>query len=216
MDQILFEDMSNSVINGDLEEATRLSQQVIAQGISPLEAINKGFVAGIDYVGAQFGAGEMFLPELVMAAEAMKAAIAVLEPELNRQGTERKSLGNIVIGTVRGDIHDIGKTLVATLLSASGFQVMDLGCDVTIETFIEKCRQTNADIVGLSAMLTTTMVYQKDIIKAFEEAGLRSKIKIMVGGAPVTQNWAMEIGADGFSEDAFGAVSLAKHLLSLS
>ena len=144
----------------------------------------------------------------------MKSAVAVLEPELQRQGTVRKFLGNVVIGTVKGDIHDIGKTLVATMLSASGFQVYDLGCDVSAETFLEKSRQVNADIVGLSSLLTTTMVYQKDIITAFKKAGLRSRVKIIVGGAPISEDWTKEIGADGFSKDAFGAVALAKELIS--
>jgi len=214
MNHQLFEAMAKSVINGEDDEAKLLAQQAIEQGIEPLEAINNGFIVGINYVGEQFGIGEMFLPELVMAAEAMKSAVAVLEPELQGQGTERKFLGNVVIGTVKGDIHDIGKTLVATILSASGFQVYDLGCDVSAEAFLEKSRQVNADIVGLSSLLTTTMVYQKDIIKAFEEAGLRSKIKIIVGGAPVTEDWIQEIGADGTSKDAFGAVALAKRLVS--
>ncbi|MCJ7533044.1 MAG: corrinoid protein [Anaerolineales bacterium] len=215
MNNQLFEDMAKSVINGEVDEAKQLAQQAIEQGIKPLDAINNGFVAGINYVGEQFGIGEMFLPELVMAVEAMKSAVVVLEPELQKQGTERKLLGNVVIGTVKGDIHDIGKTLVATMLSASGFQVYDLGCDVSAETFLEKSRQVNADIVGLSSLLTTTMVYQKDIIRAFKEAGLRSKVKIIVGGAPVTDDWIQEIGADGTSKDAFGAVALAKQLVSV-
>jgi corrinoid protein of di/trimethylamine methyltransferase len=214
MNNQLLEDMAKSVINGEVDEAKQLAQQAIEQGIKPLDAINKGFVAGINYVGEQFGIGEMFLPELVMAAEAMKSAVAVLEPELQRQGTVRKFFGNVVIGTVKGDIHDIGKTLVATMLSASGFQVYDLGCDVSAETFLEKSRQVNADIVGLSSLLTTTMVYQKDIINAFEKAGLRSRVKIIVGGAPISEDWTKEIGADGFSKDAFGAVALAKELVT--
>ena len=214
MNNQLFEAMAKSVINGEIDEAKEIAQLAIKQGIEPLDAINNGFVAGMNYVGEQFGIGEMFLPELVMAAEAMKSAVAVLEPELQRQGTVRKFLGNVVIGTVKGDIHDIGKTLVATMLSASGFQVYDLGCDVSAETFLEKSRQVNADIVGLSSLLTTTMVYQKDIIKAFEKAGLRSRVKIIVGGAPISEDWTKEIGADGFSKDAFGAVALAKELIS--
>ncbi|MCJ7654055.1 MAG: corrinoid protein [Dehalococcoidia bacterium] len=214
MNNQLFEAMAKSVINGEIDEAKEMAQLAIKQGIEPLDAINNGFVTGMNYVGEQFGIGEMFLPELVMAAEAMKSAVAVLEPELQRQGTVRKFLGNVVIGTVKGDIHDIGKTLVATMLSASGFQVYDLGCDVSAETFLEKSRQVNADIVGLSSLLTTTMVYQKDIIKAFEKAGLRSRVKIIVGGAPISEDWTKEIGADGFSKDAFGAVALAKELIS--
>ena len=214
MNNQLFEAMAKSVINGEIDEAKEMAQLAIKQGIEPLDAINNGFVTGMNYVGEQFGIGEMFLPELVMAAEAMKSAVAVLEPELQRQGTVRKFLGNVVIGTVKGDIHDIGKTLVATMLSASGFQVYDLGCDVSAETFLEKSRQVNADIVGLSSLLTTTMVYQKDIIKAFKKAGLRSRVKIIVGGAPISEDWTKEIGADGFSKDAFGAVALAKELIS--
>ena len=214
MNNQLFEAMAKSVINGEIDEAIVMAQLAIKQGIEPLDAINNGFVTGMNYVGEQFGIGEMFLPELVMAAEAMKSAVAVLEPELQRQGTVRKFLGNVVIGTVKGDIHDIGKTLVATMLSAGGFQVYDLGCDVSAETFLEKSRQVNADIVGLSSLLTTTMVYQKDIIKAFEKAGLRSRVKIIVGGAPISEDWTKEIGADGFSKDAFGAVALAKELVT--
>lgn len=214
MDDNLFDAMAKSVIYGDVDQAKQLAQHAIEKGIEPLNSINNGFVAGINYVGEQFEIGEMFLPELVMAAEAMKSAVAVLEPELQRQGAVRKFLGNVVIGTVKGDIHDIGKTLVSTLLSASGFQVYDLGCDVPAEIFLEKSLEVNADIVGLSSLLTTTMVYQKVIIKAFEEAGLRSKMKIIVGGAPVTEDWIQEIGADGTSKDAFGAVALVKQLIS--
>jgi corrinoid protein of di/trimethylamine methyltransferase len=170
-------------------------------------------VAGLDEVGQQFGCGEMFLPDLVLAAEAMKAAMAVLEPELNRRGAARQMLGTVVIGTVEGDIHDIGKTLVATMLSASGFKVYDLGVDVSIQSFVDKAGEVEANLIGLSALLTTTMVKQKVLIEALEEAGLRSKIKVLVGGAPVTRSWADEIGADGYSEDAIGAVAVARELV---
>ena len=144
----------------------------------------------------------------------MKAAVAVLEPELERTGQERAVLGRVVIGTVAGDIHDIGKTLVATMLSASGFQVYDLGVDVDVAAFAQKAREVNADIVGVSSLLTTTMVKQRDVIEALEDLGLRPQVKVMVGGAPVTQSWAAEIGADGYSEDAMGAVQLAKTLVA--
>lgn len=213
MDEKNFAGMAQSVIDGEVEDAERLARQAIAQGIDPLDAINQGFVVGVNHVGEAYAQGEMFLPDLVLAGEAMKAAVAVLEPEMKKQGTERQMLGTVVMGTVEGDIHDIGKTLVATMLSATGFRVYDLGVDVPVSTFLEKAREANADVVGLSALLTTTMIKQKAVIEALEEAGLRPRVKVMVGGAPVTQSWAEEIGADGFSEDAIGAVAVAKDLV---
>lgn len=215
MDKELFQAMAQSIMDGEVEVAERLARQAVEQGIDPLEAINQGFVVGVNYVGEQFAQGEMFLPDLVLAGEAMKAAVAVLEPEMARRGAERQMLGKVVLGTVAGDIHEIGKTLVGTMLSASGFQVYDLGVDVPTETFVEKVRQVNADIVGLSALLTTTMARQREVIEALDEAGLRSRIKVMVGGAPVTASWADEIGADGHSEDAIGAVVVAKRLMGV-
>jgi corrinoid protein of di/trimethylamine methyltransferase len=214
MSEELFEAMAQSVIDGEPEEAEALAKQAIQQGIAPLTAINEGFVIGVNEVGDQFSKGEMFLPELVMAGEAMKAAVSVLEPEMAKRGTQREMLGKVVIGTVSGDIHDIGKTLVGTMLSASGFQVYDLGSDVAIEKFVEKALEVQADIIGLSALLTTTMVRQKDVIEALEDMNLRPKVKVMVGGAPVTQSWAQEIDADGYSEDAVGAVAVAKKLMA--
>ncbi|RPI33378.1 MAG: cobalamin-binding protein, partial [Chloroflexota bacterium] len=162
----------------------------------------------------QFGAGFMYLPELVAAGEALKNAVAVLEPELTRRGTQRQILGRVVIGTIEGDIHEIGKALVATMLSASSFQVYDLGVDVPVMAFVEKAREVKADIIGVSALLTTTMARQKEVITALEAQGMRPGVKVMVGGAPVTRNWAKEIGADGYSEDAVGAVTVAKQLVS--
>lgn len=213
MDKEQFKDMAQSVIDGEVEDAERLARQAIEQGVDPLDAINQGFVVGVNHVGEGYAAGEMFLPDLVLAGEAMKAAVAVLEPEMKRRGTKRQMLGTVVMGTVEGDIHDIGKTLVATMLSATGFQVYDLGVDVPVETFLEKAREANADVVGLSALLTTTMVKQKTVVEALEEAGLRPQVKVMVGGAPVTRSWAEEIGADGYSEDAIGAVAVTKELV---
>jgi corrinoid protein of di/trimethylamine methyltransferase len=213
MHEELFQAMTQSVIDGEPEEAERLAQQVIKQNIAPLDAINNGFVVGVDIVGDGFARGEMFLPDLVLAGEAMKVAVSILEPEMAKRGTEREMLGKVVLGTVEGDIHDIGKTLVGTMLSISGFQVFDLGVDVSIETFIEKVNEVNADIIGLSALLTTTMVNQRNMIVALEEAGLRSQIKVMIGGAPVTRSWAEVIGADGYSEDAIGSTAVAKQLV---
>ncbi len=214
MSQELFNAMQQSIIDGDEEQAAALARQVVTQNIDPLTAINDGYVPGINYVGEQFGAGEMFLPDLMLAAEALKAAVEVLEPEMQKRGVQRQVLGKVVLGTVKGDIHEIGKNLVATMLAASGFEVHDLGVDVPFEKFAQKAREVDADIVGVSALLTTTMVGQKAVIEALDDMGLRPKVKVMVGGAPVTKSWAEEIGTDGFSEDAMGAVALAKKLVS--
>jgi corrinoid protein of di/trimethylamine methyltransferase len=214
MSEELFKAMAQSIIDGDSEEADRLARLAIEQGIDPLEAINKGFVVGVNHVGNEFSCGNAFLPELVMAGEAMKAAVAALEPEMARRGTAREVLGKVVLATIHGDIHDIGKTLVGTMLSAAGFQVFDLGVDVPVETIVQKAREVGADIVGVSALLTTTMVRQRDVVEALDDLGMRPKVKIMVGGAPVTREWVQEIGADGYSEDAIGAVQVARRLVS--
>jgi len=216
MNQEIFHQMSQSILEGDLAKAASLAQESIAAGIDPLDAISQGYVVGVDQVGAAFTNGEAFLPELVMAGEAMKAAVAVLEPEMQRRGTERKTLGKVVLATVEGDIHEIGKSLVGTMLSAAGFEVFDLGVNVPAEKILEKARDVGANIVGLSALLTTTMVRQKEVITEFGKAGLRPKVKLMVGGAPVTREWVEQIGADGYSEDAIGAVGIAKQLVGVS
>lgn len=209
----LFKAMAQSIIDGDSDVAVELAQQAITSGIDPLEAITQGYVMGVNQVGASFACGESFLPELVMAGEAMKAAVTTLEPEMARRGTHREVFGKVVLGTVEGDIHEIGKSLVGTMLSASGFQVYDLGVDVSTAKIIAKVREVDASIVGLSALLTTTMVKQKEVIEALEKEGLRGKVKVMVGGAPVTREWVQKIGADGYSEDAIGAVNVAKQLV---
>jgi corrinoid protein of di/trimethylamine methyltransferase len=209
----LFKAMAASVIAGEEYDAAALARQALEVNVDPLEAINQGFIPGIEYVGQQFSDGEMFLPELVMAGEAMKAAVSVLEPEMARRGSQRQFLGKVVLATVQGDIHDIGKTLVGTLLSSSGFQVYDLGVDVPLQTIIDKALETNANLIALSALLTTTMVNQRVLIQMLEEAGTRERFKVIVGGAPASLDWAEEIGADGFSSDAVGAVALARQLV---
>ena len=214
MSRELFAAMKESVIAGEREEAVALARRAVDAGLDPLAAIDRGYVPGLDEVGEQYGCGEMFLPDLVLAAEAMKGAVAVLEPELARRGAVRSVLGRVVIGTVAGDIHDIGKTLVATMLAANGFEVHDLGVDVPIAAFARKAREVNADIVAVSALLTTTMVRQREVVKALADMGLRGRVKVMVGGAPVTAAWVDEIGADGFSEDAIGAVAVAHELVA--
>ncbi|HXQ96822.1 MAG TPA: corrinoid protein [Candidatus Limnocylindrales bacterium] len=213
MQDELFQQMKQAIIDGDPDRARELCQAAILQGIHPLDAITHGLVPGINFVGQQFEAGEMFLPDLVLAGEAMKGATSALEPELQKSGSVRKSLGKVVLGTVKGDIHEIGKTLVGTMLTANGFEVFDLGVDVPFETFAIKAKEIHADIIGVSALLTTTMIGQKNVVEAVERHGLRPHVKIIVGGAPVTQSWADEIGADGFGKDALASVALARNLL---
>jgi corrinoid protein of di/trimethylamine methyltransferase len=211
----LFQAMAESIVEGEEEQAAVLAGQALDSGIDPIEAINQGYIPGIEHVGKQFSQGAMFLPELVMAGEAMKAALKVLEPEMKRRGSQRQYLGKVVLATVQGDIHDIGKTLVGTLLSSNGFQVFDLGVDVPLEAIVEKAREVEADIIALSALLTTTMINQQVLIKNLEKAGIRERYKVIVGGAPASNEWASEIGADGFSSDAVGAVELARRLVKV-
>ncbi len=209
----LFSAMAQSIIDGDADVAIELAQKAIASGMDPLEAITQGYVVGVNQVGDAFSNGDAFLPELVMAGEAMKAAVATLEPEMARRGTQREVFGKVVLATVEGDIHEIGKSLVGTMLSASGFQVYDLGVDASSAKILAKVREVNADIVALSALLTTTMVKQKEVIEVLTREGMHGKVKVMVGGAPVTREWVNKIGADGYSEDAIGAVHVAKQLV---
>ena len=213
MSEELYKQMAQSIIDGEKETAIELAQKSIELGIPPLEAITKGFVVGVNYIGDLFGKGEAFLPELVMSGEAMKAAVLVLEPELVKLGEAREMLGRVVLATVEGDIHEIGKTLVGTMLSASGFEVFDLGVDQPAEKIIGKALEVDAQIIGMSALLTTTMVRQREVIEELDKEGLRPRIKVMVGGAPITKDWSEKIKADGTSEDAVGAVQLAKKLV---
>ena len=209
----LYNEMAKSVIDGEVDNAKNLALRALVEDIEPLDAINKGFVIGINDVGEKFSSGQCFLPELVMAGEAMKAALTVLEPEMAKRGTERKVLGNVVLATIQGDIHDIGKTLVGIMLSSNGFRVYDMGVDAHIDVLMQKSEEVEADIIAVSALLTTTMINQRTLIEQLSKSGLREKVKVMVGGAPVTQDWADEIGADGYSEDAIGAVIVAKQIL---
>jgi len=213
MSQDLFEEMRRSIEDGDAGRAAAAARRALDEGIEPLEAIDAGFMPGLTFVGEQFSCGEMFLPDMMLAARAVKAAFAILEPELAARAMTRNVLGRVVIGTVKGDIHEIGKNLVATMLGAAGFEVHDLGVDVAPEHFAEVAAEVGADIVGVSALLTTTMTGQRTVIAVLAERGLRPGVKVIVGGAPVTRAWADEIGADGYSEDAIGAVALARSLV---
>jgi corrinoid protein of di/trimethylamine methyltransferase len=209
----LFAEMKQAVLDGEIELAEELANKAIEEGLNPLEAIETGYVAGIDEVGALFEQGQIFLPELIAAAEAMKAALNVLEPALQQRDMVRAILGKVVIGTMHNDIHDIGKDMVASMLMASGFEVTNLGVNVPCDTFISNVKEQQADILALSALLTTTMPEQKIVIEALEKEGLRSGVKVLVGGAPVNRQWADEIKADGYAENAIEAVKVARQLV---
>jgi len=212
MAQEIFDKLAESVIEGEPEDAEKWAKEALTKGLDPLDCINNGLTKGVEKVGELFAEGEYFLPELVIGGEAMKAGLAILEPALVA-GEGRKILGTAILGTVKGDLHEIGKTLVGTMLTANGFKVVDLGVDCEPEEFVAAAKEHNADIVGASALLTTTMSSQKALVKAVEDAGLKGKVKVIVGGAPITQAWAEEIGADGYAEDAISAVALAKQLV---
>jgi corrinoid protein of di/trimethylamine methyltransferase len=211
MSQEILEKLTQAVVDGEPEDAEDLAKQALAVGLDPLECINRGLTPGIDRVGELFATGEYFLPDLILGGDAMKAALSILEPALT--GTqERQIVAKVVLGTVAGDLHEIGKTLVGTMLTANGFEVTDIGIDQPATEFVRAVKDTGATLVGASALLTTTMLHQREVIEALKEAGLRDTVKVMVGGAPVTESWADQIGADGFAEDAISAVTLAKRL----
>ncbi len=205
---------AKSIVDGNSEKSAELARMALEEKHPVLEVIEKGFVAGIREVGRQWEEGAMFLPELVMGAEAMKEAMAVLQPALGEGAAGQSAVGHVVIGTIEGDIHDIGKTLVATMLSANGFEITDLGADVPVARFVEEAVEKGAGCIAISALLTTTMPGQKKVIEELESRSIRDKIKVMVGGAPCNDDWAREIGADGYAGDAVAAVQLAKRLAS--
>ena len=212
IDDILAQ-LTESVVSAQQQAALDLTRQALAAGLEPLTIIDKGLTPGMRIVGDKFACGDYFIPHLVLAGRTMKGAMELLEPELRRRRETASRAGTAVIGTVKGDIHEIGKSLVGIMLTASGFEVHDLGVDVPVEAFVSKVKETGADLVGLSALLTTTMVVQRRVIEALERAGLRRQVHVIVGGAPVKASWAEEIGADGYAEDANGAVDLARRLI---
>ena len=212
MDEVRYEAMRAAVRDGDAAAAAALAASVVASGEDAVAAVEHGFAAGIRDVGVLWEQGEYFLPELVQGAEAMKAAMAALAPALARGGAAGAARGRVVIGTVAGDLHDIGKSLVATLLAAHGFEVFDLGSDVPVEAFVAKARATGARIVAASALLTTTMTVQRDLVRAIAAAGFEPPVRVLVGRAPTSEAWAAEIGA-GYAENALRAVAAAEALL---
>lgn len=201
-----------AVVAGKLEIAVETTNSALAEGIGPQNLINEYLIKGMEEIGQRFEDGKVFVPNLLMSARAMKGSLDILKPLL--KDSTSTVLGKIVIGTVKGDLHDIGKNLVASMFEGCGFEVINLGVDVTSEKFVNAIKENNADIICMSALLTTTMVYMKEVVAAIETAGLKNKVKIMVGGAPVNESFAKKIGADGYSDNANGAVQTAKNLMT--
>jgi corrinoid protein of di/trimethylamine methyltransferase len=201
-------ELYEAVVSGNAKATQAITQQALADGVDPLKLVNEYMVPAMDEVGRRFEANEYFVPELLISARAMKASLEIIRPILTARGD--KPVGRVAIGTVKGDLHDIGKNLVASLLEGGGFEVIDLGVNVTPEKFIETVNSKQANIIAMSALLTTTMPSMKTTIDALKQAGVRGKVKVLIGGAPITQKYADEIGADGYSENAVGAVALAK------
>ena len=206
--------LAQTMIDGDDKAAADVAQEIIEAGIDAQEAISQGAIKGLDTVGERFQRLEAFLPELIRAGDAMKACMAVLKPHIKVEQMADIILGDVVIGTVKGDIHEIGKNLVANMLTASGFEVHDLGFDVPIKRFIEEAETVKAQIIALSALLTQSSYYQKHVIDYLRDAGARDKYYVIVGGAPVSPDWATEIQADGYARTAVGATQLAKKLVT--
>lgn len=204
-------DLQNAVIDGDRDTVEERVHQALAAGLSPQSILNDGLIEAMNEVGKRFESGDFFVPEMLIAARAMQAGLAILKPQLIQGGIQAR--GRVVIGTVKGDLHDIGKNLVAMMLEGAGFEIIDLGTDAGPERYVQAVRDSNANLVGMSALLTTTMNNMKGIIQAIEQSGLRNQVKIMVGGAPVTEAFAKDIGADGYAPDASRAVALAKTLV---
>jgi 5-methyltetrahydrofolate--homocysteine methyltransferase len=200
-----------AIVGGDAETVKSMTEQAVGQNISAEDILNQGLVSGMNIVSEQFKNNEIFIPEVLVAARAMKAGMFIIRPLLAEANVQ--SQGKVVIGTVGGDLHDIGKNIVAMLLEGAGFEIVDLGADVPKEKFLESVEKEKPDIVGMSALLTTTMVFMKDMVSALEEAGLKDKTKVIIGGAPITHSYADEIRADGYAPDAASAVDLVKNLL---
>ena len=206
--------LAENLINGKADAVRELTQKALSEGVAPGEILNGGLIKGMNVVGERFKNNEFYVPEVLIAARAMHAGMDILKPKLAESGV--KPVGKILLGTVKGDLHDIGKNLVAMMLEGAGFEVVDLGIDVPPEKFVEAVKEQGGDIVAMSALLTTTMTQMKTTLEALEEAGVRDQVKTMIGGAPVTQNYADEIGADGYARDAASGADKAKELLGVS
>ncbi len=207
----LLQELKEAVVRGNHTQATELTQQLLENGATPHQILNEGLIAGMSTVGELFKRGDCYVPEMLLAARAMKSALAILRPHLVETGVE--PLGTVVLGTVQGDVHDIGKNLAGMFLEGAGFQVIDLGVDVSADRFVQAIKENNAQVLGMSALLTTTMIYTAEVIKALKAANLRDKVKVIVGGAPITEEWAKSIGADAFAVDAASGADRCRELV---
>lgn len=210
----VLEQLAKELFAGNAKGVAELTNKALAEGLKPSEVLNSGLIKGMSEVGVKFKANEIYVPEVLIAARAMKAGMEILKPKLAESGVE--PVAKMIIGTVKGDLHDIGKNLVAMMMEGAGFEIIDLGIDVPAEKFIQAMKDNKPQVVGMSALLTTTMVQIKENIKAFNDAGVRSNVKVLIGGAPVTQKFTDEVGADGYAPDAASAVDKVKELLSIS
>jgi 5-methyltetrahydrofolate--homocysteine methyltransferase len=214
MSEEIFKKLRENIVDLDDIQAQETAKKGLAEGVDPLEMINKGIRVALDVMGDRFGNGTIFLPEMMLAAKAADAAVAILEPALLKSGGTNKKLGRFLIATVKDDIHDIGKNIVSLLMKSSGFEVFDLGVDKSSEEILEAAKKHQAEVIGLSALLTTTMPRMREFIELLQESGLRDKFKVILGGAPVSQEFADAIGADGYASDAARAVDLTRRLLA--
>lgn len=209
----ILKEIQEALLSMDIEKTLLLTRRALEQGLNPIKIIEDGLSNGIRKLGNMYENGEAFLPELVMGAEIMKRAVEIVKPELEKRKEERKKLGKVMLATVEGDVHDIGKNLVSLMLWINGFEIIDLGVDVPVREIIKKIKELKPDVLGLSALLTTTLLEQKRVLEELEKAGLRKNVKVIVGGAPVTEEWAKKIGADSYAPDAVKAVDKVKELL---
>ena len=207
-----FSSLAQIVINGDFGGAKSLTQKMIDNGVDPLEIINQGLMAGMNVVGVRFKAGDMYVPEVMMSARAMSTGIELVKPLIADK--DMPTAGKVLIGTIKGDLHDIGKKLVVMMLESAGFEIIDLGVDIDPATFVKAVKEHNPQVIGMSALLTTTMLSMKDTIEALKKEGLRDSVKIIIGGAPITQGFAEQIGADGYASDAASATELCRRLIA--
>jgi trimethylamine corrinoid protein len=211
----ILDDLATAVVDGDQDRSRESARQALANGMDPLEAVEQGLSKGMDIIGAAFERGDVFLPELLMAAEAFNVAMEVLQPEIEAQKKQLSTMGTVLVSTVKGDVHNIGKNIVATVLGIHGFKVVDIGVDNSMLDIIQEAQKAKADIIALSSLMTTTMPAQREVIEILKEMNLRDRFLVVIGGGPVTQEWGDEIGADGYGKSAIQAVETAKRLMLL-
>ncbi len=214
--ETLLQNMAQTVIDGDSDAATQLLKEALGAGLDPHDCINQGFKPGLDQIGDGFESGEYFLPDLMMAGKVMESAVAMLEESVQGDLKLQNSVGKVLLATVAGDLHNIGKNLVGMMLKLNGFEVLDLGIDVPTATIVERVKEENPDLLGMSALLSTTTQLQKDVIEELEELGIRKNVKVLIGGAACSEQWADQIGADGYAKDAAAAVGKAKEVLGIA